>query len=139
MSQINPRNSLELLKMDSATRKKLKSEIEVYLSKFPDARIRDVREFLKSDGTTSQLWGIHNKSIRNSFLDRNVKKFFATGSSVKHRGGNGRKNTQRTQAMIKRLAMNKNNRSLRKVAGMTRVCPSTVRKRRYWSKGTSQV
>ena len=51
---MNPRNSLELLKMDSATRKKLKSEIEVYLSKFPDARIRDVREFLKSDGTTSQ-------------------------------------------------------------------------------------
>ena len=53
-------------------------------------------------------------------LDRNVKKVFATGSSVEHRRGNGRKKTpRRTQAMIKRLAMNKNNRSLRKVAGMT--------------------
>ena len=96
--------------------------------KFPDARIRDVREFLKSDGTTSQLWGNLNKSTRNSFLDRNVKKFSATGSYVQHRGGNGRKNTpRRTQAMIKRLAMNKNNRSLRKVAEMTHVCPTTVR------------
>ena len=105
--------------MDSATRKLLKSETEVYLAKFPDVRIRDVRVFLKSDGTTSQLWRNLNKSTRNSFLDYNVKKFLATGSSVKHRRGNGRKNTpRRTQAMIKRLAMNENNRSLRKVAGM---------------------
>ena len=57
MSLINPRNSFELLKMVSATRKLLKSETEVYLAKFPDVRIRDVRVFLKSDGTTSQLWG----------------------------------------------------------------------------------
>ena len=117
MSLINPQNGLELLKMDSETRKNLKSEIEVYLAKFPNAQIRDVRKFLKSDGTTSQLWRNLNKSTRNSFLDYNVKKFLATGSSVKHRGGNGRKKTpRRTQATIKRLAMNKNNRSLRKRA-----------------------
>ena len=61
--------------MDSETRKKLKSEIEVYLAKFPNAQIRDVRKFLKSDGTTSQLWRNLNKSTRNSFLDNNVKKF----------------------------------------------------------------
>ena len=117
MSLINPQNGLELLKMDSETRKKLKSEIEVYLAKFPNAQIRDVRKFLKSDGTTSQLWRNLNKSTRNSFLDYNVKKFLATGSSVKHRGGNGRKKTsRRTQATIKRLAKNKNNRSLRRRA-----------------------
>ena len=128
MSLINPQNGLELLKMDSETRKKLKSEIEVYLAKFPNAQIRDVRKFLKSDGTTSQLWRNLNKSTRNSFLDYNVKKFLATGSSVKHRGGNGRKKTpRRTQATIKRLAMNKNNRSLRKVAGLTGVSYVTVR------------
>ena len=116
MSLMNPQNGLEWLKMDSETRKKLKSEIEVYLAKFPNAQIRDVRKFLKSDGTTSQLWRNLNKSTRNSFLDY-LKKFLATGSSVKHRGGNGRKKTpRRTQATIKRLAMNKNNRSLRKRA-----------------------
>ena len=96
MSLINPQNGLELLKMDSETRKKLKSEIEVYLAKFPNAQIRDVRKFLKSDGTTSQLWRNLNKSTRNSFLDYNVKKFLATGSSVKHRGGNGQENTKKS-------------------------------------------
>ena len=86
MSPMYLRNSFELLKIYSVTRKKLKSEIEVYLAKFPDVRIRDVRVFLKSDGTTSQLWRNLNKSTRNSFLDYNVKKFLATGSSVKHKG-----------------------------------------------------
>ena len=73
MSLINPRNSLELLSMHYATRKKLRSEIEVYLTKFPNAQIKDIREFLKS-GTTSQLWGNLKKSTRNSFLGRNVRK-----------------------------------------------------------------
>ena len=49
MSLTNPPNSLELLNMDSATRKKLKSEIEVKVTKFPNAQFRDNREFLKSE------------------------------------------------------------------------------------------
>ena len=48
MSLMNRPNSLELLNMDSATRKKLKSEIEVNLTKFPNEQIKDIREFLKS-------------------------------------------------------------------------------------------
>jgi len=42
MSVTNLPNSLELLIMDSATRKKLKSEIEVYLTKFHIAQIKDI-------------------------------------------------------------------------------------------------
>ena len=53
MSLTNLPNSLELLNMDSATRKKLKSEIEVYLTKFLIAQIKDICEFLKS-GITFQ-------------------------------------------------------------------------------------
>ena len=45
---MNPQNSLELLNMDSATRKKLKSDTEVNLTKFANAQIKDIREFLKS-------------------------------------------------------------------------------------------
>ena len=53
MILINSRNNLELLNMESATRKNPKSEIEVYLTKFPNAVILDIREFIKS-GTTFQ-------------------------------------------------------------------------------------
>ena len=67
VSLMNLPNILELLNMDSATRKKLKSEIEVYLTKFLIAQIKDICEFLKS-GTTFQRWGNLKKSTRNSFL-----------------------------------------------------------------------
>jgi len=53
MSPTNLPNNLELLNMDSATRKKMKSEIEVYLTKFLIAQIEDICEFLKS-GITFQ-------------------------------------------------------------------------------------
>ena len=48
MSLMDAPNSLELLNMDFATRKKLKSKIEVNLTKFPNAQIKDIREFPKS-------------------------------------------------------------------------------------------
>ena len=94
MSLIHPRNSLESLNMDSATRKKLKSDIEVYLAVFPYAQFKDIRESSES-GTTSQLWGNLKKSTKNSFFTRNVQKFFGTESSVQHRGGNSWKKTPR--------------------------------------------
>jgi len=56
MSLTNLPNSLELLNMDSATRQKLKSEIEVYLTELLNAQIKDICEFLKS-GTTFQRRG----------------------------------------------------------------------------------
>ena len=46
MSLTNLPNSLELLNMDSATRKKLKSEIEVYLTKFLNAQIITINYYL---------------------------------------------------------------------------------------------
>ena len=72
---MNSPNSLELLNMDSATRKKLKSEIEVYLTKFSNAQIRNIREFPKS-GTTFKQWGNLKKSTRNSLRARNIKVIF---------------------------------------------------------------
>ena len=62
MSLTNPPKSLELLNMDSATRKKLKSEIEVYLTKFLNAKIKDICEFLKS-GTIFQRSGNLKKKV----------------------------------------------------------------------------
>jgi len=50
---MNLPNSLESLNMDSVTRKKLKSEIEIYLTKFLIAQIKDICEFPNS-GTTFQ-------------------------------------------------------------------------------------
>ena len=71
MFLMNPPNGLKLLNIDSGARKKLKSEIEVHLSKFPNAQIKDISEFLKS-GTTFQPSGNLKKSTRNSFLARNL-------------------------------------------------------------------
>ena len=68
-------NSLELFNMDSATRKKLKSEIEVYLTEFLNAQIKDICEFLKSS-TTFQRWVNLKKSTRNSFLARSIQAIF---------------------------------------------------------------
>ena len=53
--------------MDSATRKKLKSEIEVYLTKFLIAQIKDICEFLKS-GITFQRRGYLKKVPETHFL-----------------------------------------------------------------------
>ena len=51
VSLTNLLNSLELLNMDFATRKKLKSEIEIYLTKFLIAQFKEICEFLKSATT----------------------------------------------------------------------------------------
>ena len=67
VSLTNLPNSLELLIMDSATRKKLKSEIKVYLTKFSNAQIKKIREFLKS-GTTFEQWGNLKKVPETHYL-----------------------------------------------------------------------
>ena len=119
MSLIHPRNSLESLNMDSATRKKLKSEIEVYLTVSPNAQIKDICEFLES-GTTSQLWGNLKKVPKTHFSQEMYKSFLVLNRlySIGEETA-GRKHQE--EARIKRLAMNKHNRSL-KVAGLTGVC-----------------
>ena len=73
MSLTNLPNSLELLNMVSATRKKMKSEIKNYFTKFFIAQIKDICEFLKS-GTTFQRWV--KKSTRNSTLAKNIEVIF---------------------------------------------------------------
>ena len=75
MSHTNLPNSLELLNMDFETRKKIKSEIEIYLTKFLIAQIKDICEIPKS-GTTFQRWVELKKSTRNSFLARIIKFIF---------------------------------------------------------------
>ena len=75
MSLIHPRNSLELLNKESATRKKLKSEIEVYLTVSPNAQIKDICEFLES-GTTSQLWGNLKKKYQKLIFHKKCTKVF---------------------------------------------------------------
>ena len=75
VSLTNLPSSLELLNLDSATWKKLKSEIEIYLTKFLIAQIKDICEFLKS-GTTFQRWVNLKKSTRNSFLARIIEFIF---------------------------------------------------------------
>ena len=67
MSLTNAPNSFELLNKDSATRKKLKSEIEVYLTEFSNAQIKNIREFPKS-GTTFNQWGNLKKVPETHFL-----------------------------------------------------------------------
>ena len=75
MSLIHPRNSLESLNMDSATRKKLKSDIEVYLAVFPYAQFKDIRESSES-GTTSQLWGNLKKKYQKLIFHKKCTKVF---------------------------------------------------------------
>ena len=70
VSLTNLPNNLELLNMDSETRKKLKSEFKVYLTKFLIAQIKDICEFRKSD-TTFQRW-VDPKKIPKTLFSQEI-------------------------------------------------------------------
>ena len=113
--------------MDPSTRYQIKVEIETFMNKYPGASIREVRQFLKS-GSASQVWNNLTRQTRSSFLVRNYTKCQETGSSLKHRGFNGRKKTpESVQKRVKKMLLNKKTPGLRKVAATTGVCVSTAR------------
>ena len=112
--------------MDPSTRYQIKIEIETFMNKYPGASIREVRQFLKS-GSASQVWNNLTRQTRSSFLVRNYTKCQETGSSLKHRGFNGRKKTpESVQKRVKKMLLNKKTPGLRKVAATTGVCVSTA-------------
>ena len=123
----NPEIIIHLLKMLPETKKKLKNEIKVYLLKFPNADIKDLREFLRT-GSTAPLIAPFKKSSFSMFLKDNISKFRETGSCLKHRGiGNNNNRTKATvTARIRTLIFNKERRSLRTVAALTGVSKTTV-------------
>ena len=61
MSIMNPPNSLEFFNIDSAAKNKLKSKIEVYLTKFSIAQIGNIHEFPKSGNTFKQWRNLRKK------------------------------------------------------------------------------
>lgn len=98
--------------MDPFLKSSLKTQIEVYLQKFPNASTEDIKTWVKTGVQVPMLQGVKRKTL-NKFILYQKKKFQSTGSCAKHRGGNGRPSTSnQTVARVKNLAINKKNRSL---------------------------
>ena len=100
--------------MPPDTKYKLKHEIEVYLIKFPNADIKDLREVLRIGSTASLIAPFKNNTF-SMFLKHKINKFRDTGTCLNHRGiGNNNNRTKATTtARIKTLIFNKERRSLR--------------------------
>ena len=107
------------------TKKKLKQEIEVYLSKFPNADIKDLREFLRTE-SIAPLIAPFKKTSFSICLKDNINKFRETGSCLKHKGTGNNRTKPTVEARIKRLIFNEEKRSLRTVAALTGVSKTTV-------------
>ena len=114
--------------MDPFLKSSLKTQIEVYLQKFPNASTEDIKTWVKTGVQVPMLQGVKRKTL-NKFILFQKKKFQSTGSCAKHRGGNGRPSTSnQTVARVKNLAINKKNRSLRKVAERVGVSHMTAKR-----------
>ena len=93
--------------MDPFLKSSLKTQIEVYLQKFPNASTEDIKTWVKTGVQVPMLQGVKRKTL-NKFILYQKKKFQSTGSCAKHRGGNGRPSTSnQTVARVKNLAINK--------------------------------
>ena len=102
--------------MNSESRSFLKQQIQTYLQKYPDCTGKDVKKWILSGDQEFNLMDVQRDTL-NKFIQYNLGKFREEGQCVKHKGGNGRKQTPRTVvARIKTLMLNKKRRSLRTVA-----------------------
>mgnify|MGYP001160223401 FL=1 len=104
--------------MDKNVRSKLKQEIGLFLRKYPGANTSKVKNFIKSDENQIDISDIRPGTL-NKFIRTNIQKFNEVGDWVKHRGGNGRKQSEtnkRVTLKVKKKLVKKPNSSLRKVA-----------------------
>ena len=99
--------------MDPFLKSSLKTQIEVYLQKFPNASTEDIKTWVKTGVQVSMVQGVELKTLnkfilhqKNKFILYQKKKFQSTGSCAKHHGGSGRP-SNRTVAGVKNLAINK--------------------------------
>ena len=105
----------------------LKNQIEVYIRKYPDCRVSDVREFiLEGDQGVFDLALFPYKQQWN-FINAQMKKFRETGS-MKKRKGQGKKPLpqEKVDQIIQKSVHKKFDGSSRTVAAEVGVSPSTV-------------
>ena len=106
--------------MDPLLKSSLKTQIEVYLQKFPNASTEDIKTWIHMGIQVPGLQGLKRKTL-NKFIMYQKRKFHYTGSCTKHCGGNGRpSSSKRTVARVKTLAIKKkqvSQRGFRKVWG----------------------
>ena len=81
--------------MNSESRSFLKQQIQTYLQKYPDCTGKDVKKWILSGDQEFNLMDVQRDTL-NKFIQYNLGKFREEGQCVKHKGGNGRKQTPRT-------------------------------------------
>ena len=105
---------------------RLKQEIEVYVSKYPNASTIEIYDFLREGDHHPQLLSLKRNTMCK-FIRFQARKYVSSGSALKHRGGNGRKRIpRRTESRIKRLLVKTPGSSLRNVAPKNGVSAQTV-------------
>ena len=113
--------------MDSKLKSDLRRQIQAYLQKSPDASLREVKNWIKSENQLLLGTQIKDGTLKG-FIFYQLKKFQDGFDATKHKGGNGRPQISKAkQRKIKVLSLNKENRSNRSVAKMTGVSRETVR------------
>ena len=92
--------------MNSDERCDLKSELNTYLVKYPDASTKDLMTWIYSGHTVPRLNTIRRKTVHEFVFQQKAK--FDLRGSLAHLGGNWRKKiSQDTKRKVKRLAENK--------------------------------
>ena len=114
--------------MDSELRAKLKRQIQAYMEKKPCAELSEVTSWLKNDNNLLSGVQVNVKTIK-SFTFYQIKKFKCGQDVTKHMGGNGRPTISKAkQYQIKKLTLNKDNRSTREVGQRVGVSHMTVQR-----------
>ena len=76
--------------MNSAVKNHRKKEIEIYLTKYPESKCKDVKKWLLSGDQKFDFSEVSDHTL-NCFIIYNINKFQKKGQCVEHSGGNSQK------------------------------------------------
>ena len=124
-SFVKANKSIEKMRLTKEYKEKLKDCIKVYMRKFPDANLEQVKEFIR-DGDPTVFDNVPRQTV-NSLLRYNIQKFAEHGSLEYRHGGGHPGLSQETKEEIVNCCKNKRfDGSSRKAAAQYNVSQTTV-------------
>ena len=118
-------------KMEKGTRDLIAKQMDVFMPKFPNASLQQIRDFLFSGQSGDEDLNTVGKNTLFRFIQRMKKKFIQTGSCLVRRPGSGRPaavvGDKKLANQVSRKFLNKETPGQRSVAEMFNISRTSVR------------
>ena len=117
-------------KMEKGTRDLIAKQMDVFMPKFPNASLQQIRDFLFSGQSGDEDLNTVGKNTLFRFIQRMKKKFIQTGSCLVRRPGSGRPaavvGDKKLANQVSRKFLNKETPGQRSVAKMFNISRTSV-------------